>query len=98
MPWKKCPWKKCKPNIQNIFFVLKIRKQIFLTAGAAGGGGGGGALAYPVNNCEYIVNGLNYFDNNNNIFISQHYLSVIILQLICFKSRVKSLHQIMELE
>ena len=34
--------KSVSQNIQNIFFVLKIRKQIFLTAGAAGGGGGGG--------------------------------------------------------
>ena len=33
--------KSVSQNIQNIFFVLKIRKQIFLTAAAAGGGGGG---------------------------------------------------------
>ena len=49
MPWKKCCHEKSvheksvSQNIQNIFFVPKIRKQIFLTAGGGGGGGAGGA-------------------------------------------------------
>ncbi len=42
LPWKKCTWKKCKPKYPKYLFVPKIRKQIFLTAGAGGGAGGGG--------------------------------------------------------
>ncbi len=39
------PEKSVSQNIQNIFFVLKIRKRIFLMAGGGGGAGGAGAGA-----------------------------------------------------